>query len=541
MIILLAALAALAGAAPWVVRFGPVAARLLALAPLGAGAAVLWMASAGNPGSFAWAPELGLRLTFALDGLGLLFTVLICGIGAVVYLFAASYLEGDPQLGRFFAVLLLFTMSMLGLVLADNVIALFVFWELTSLTSFLLIGYHHERAGARDAALATLLVTGTGGLALLAGLLLLAAAGGSFELSVLLARGEAIRAHAYYAPALILIAAGAFTKSAQFPFHFWLPAAMEAPTPVSAYLHSATMVKAGVYLLARLLPALGGTALWTAALVATGAVTMVIGFLGAFPQRDAKRMLAYSTLGALGMLTMLIGIGTSAAVHAAMAVLLAHALYKAALFLLAGTLDHATGTRDIYQWRGLWASMPGVAAATVVAAASMAGLPPLFGYVVKEQMLTATWGAAGLGVPVTLAVFATGAVAVGVAGLLAVRPMGGKPAGEIHAPGPLLWGGPALLAVLGVIFGALPGVADAWLILPAAGAVVRRATADHLVFWHGVGVPLLLSGAMLLGGALLYRAREQVVALAGRAGGLALYGPAKAYSQIGRASWRERV
>lgn len=529
MLILLLLLVLAAGVAPWVARGRPAVSRLLALVPLGAGVSLAFLASRPTE-SYAWAPALGVRLSFSLDGLGLLFGFLICGIGVVVFLYAASYLEDDPRRTRFFPVLVLFTLAMLGLVLADNILALFIFWELTSLTSFLLIGYDHERPAARDAALQTLLVTGLGGLALLAGLLLLASAGGSFELSALLTRGDVLRQHTFYTPAVLLIALGAFTKSAQFPFHFWLPAAMEAPTPVSAFLHSATMVKAGVYLLARLSPALGGTPLWTELLTVTGGVTMLLGFLGAFPQRDAKRMLAYSTIGALGMLTMLIGVGTPAALHAALAVLLAHALYKASLFLLAGTLDHATGTRDINEWRGLWAAMPTVAVATVLAAASLAGLPPLFGYVVKEQLLSAAWSAPGLALPVTLAVFTAGAFSVAVAGMIAVRPLAGPPAALVHAPPRMLWAGPAALAALGVVLGAFPELADRWLVLPAAAAVAGRASSEHLMFWHGFGVPLLVSAVTLLAGAALYRRREPALAALGRFRGAALYGPARAYS-----------
>src|SRR5690349_5113126 len=298
----------LALAAPGLCRFtGRAAGWALALLPL---ALTVYFASflgaIGSGETFHvrhdWVPALGVDLSFRLDGLSLLFALLISGVGALVLVYAGGYLAGHPQLGRLYAFLLMFMASMLGLVLADNVLALFVFWELTSISSYLLIGFDHERREARAAALQALLVTGGGGLALLAGLLLLGQAGGSLELSTLLTQGDRLRSHPLYVPALVLILGGAFTKSAQFPFHFWLPGAMEAPTPVSAYLHSATMVKAGVYLLARLSPVLGGTDAWVWAVSAVGGTTMLVGAWMALVQTDLKRILAYSTVSTLGTL-----------------------------------------------------------------------------------------------------------------------------------------------------------------------------------------------------------------------------------------------
>src|ERR1044071_2521246 len=303
--------------------------------------------------SYNWVPSLGIQLSFLIDGLSLLFAFLISGIGALIFVYAGDYLHGHPQLGRFYAYILIFMASMLGLVLADNLIAVYVFWELTSISSYFLIGFDHHRESARAAALQALLVTGAGGLALLAGVLLLGKAGGSLEISMLLKNGDMVRSNALYVPILFLVFAGAFTKSAQVPFHFWLPSAMEAPTPVSAYLHSATMVKAGVYLLARLTPVLGGTDLWHYALSIVGAVTMGTGAYVALRQSDLKRMLAYLTVSALGMLILFIGVGTSQALAAAIVFLLAHALYKGALFLVTGILDHQTGSRDVNDLGGL--------------------------------------------------------------------------------------------------------------------------------------------------------------------------------------------
>ena len=282
-----------------------------------------------------------------------MFALLISGIGTLVFVYAGAYLAGHAHLLRFYLFLLLFMVSMLGLVLADNLLLLFVFWELTSLTSFLLIGFDHQRPVARAAALQALLVTGAGELAMLAGLILLGQAGGTFQVSELLTRGDMVRADGLYPAILLLVFAGAFTKSAQVPFHFWLPNAMEAPTPVSAYLHSATMVKAGVYLLARLSPVLGGTPTWEIVVTAIGVVTMLVGAWLAIRHTDLKRILAYSTLSALGTLVMLLGLGTAAAVTAAMVYLLGHALYKGALFLVAGAIDHEAGTRDVEVLGGL--------------------------------------------------------------------------------------------------------------------------------------------------------------------------------------------
>jgi multicomponent Na+:H+ antiporter subunit A len=505
----------LALAAPGLYRLtGRAAGWTLALLPL-----ALTVYFAGFVGAVAsgevfharhdWVPALGVNLSFTLDGLSLLFALLISGVGALVLVYAGGYLAGHPQLGRLYAFLLTFMASMLGLALADNLLALFVFWELTSISSYLLIGFDHERGEARAAALQALLVTGGGGLALMAGLVLLGQAGGSLELSALLAQGDQLRSHALYVPALLLILAGAFTKSAQFPFHFWLPAAMEAPTPVSAYLHSATMVKAGVYLLARLSPALGGTDVWVGTVSVVGGATMLVGGWLALAQSDLKRVLAYSTVSALGMLTLLLGLGGQLAVQAAMAFLLGHALYKGALFLVAGALDHETGTRDVDRLGGLGRAMPLTALAAGAAALSMAGLPPLFGFIAKELSYEATLDAPGAGW-VTAAAVAANVLLVAAAGLVGLRPFLGKalptprPAHEAP-PGLLL--GPLALAGLGIAFGLWPGWVAEWLVSAASTSVLGQPAGTRLELWHGLTPALALSAVTLAGGVGVYAGR----------------------------------
>jgi multicomponent Na+:H+ antiporter subunit A len=368
------------------VDFGPVPAAIFAwflqfLAPVAAGQQVLL--------GIDWVPSMDIRLSILIDGLSLTFGLLISGIGALVTLYSTKYLGNHPEYPRFVLFLLLFMVGMLGLVLADNLIALFVFWEITTISSYLLIGFDSDSAKSRRSALQALLLTGTGGLALLAGMILLGNVAGSFELSVILTMGDEIRADPLYMPILILFLAGAFTKSAQFPFHFWLPNAMAAPTPVSAYLHSATMVKAGVYLMARMNPSLGGTEPWFWALVIAGGFTTVFASLLAVRQTDIKQVLAYTTLMALGALTLFIGAGSSDAIKAAMLFLVVHSLYKAALFLMIGLVDHETGTREVDQLRGLATKMPVTFVAGALAAISMAGIPPFVGFIGKEFLYKA--------------------------------------------------------------------------------------------------------------------------------------------------------
>nr|WP_322797617.1 putative monovalent cation/H+ antiporter subunit A [Thermoflexus sp.] len=487
---------------------------------------------------YPWMPQLGVSLSFYVDGLGLLFGLLISGIGALVLIYSGGYLKKHRHLGRFYLFILSFMGSMLGLVLTGNLIALFVFWELTSLSSYFLIGFEHEREEARQAALQALLVTGIGGLALLAGLLLLGEAGGTLELTVLLERGEALRASPYYLPALILILVGAFTKSAQVPFHFWLPNAMEAPTPVSAYLHSATMVKAGVYLLARLSPALGGTAAWQIGVTGGGLATMVLGAIMALGPSDLKRILAYSTVSTLGALTFLLGLGTPLAVKAAMTLLLAHALYKGALFLVAGAVDHETGTRDVWKLGGLGPSMPITATAAGMAALSMAGLPPSLGFISKELLYEAQLHALHLPALLAGAGVLASALLVAVAGVVGLRPFFGHPVhrtGHLHDPPPSLWLGPLLLGGAGIALAIAPDMAASPLTTAAVSAVLGKPTVVELRLWHGLNPSLALSALTVLAGAGLYAAQPFLLDIAARARlkeWAARWGPQRGYERM---------
>ncbi|MCY3846734.1 MAG: proton-conducting transporter membrane subunit [Acidobacteria bacterium] len=476
----------------------------------------------------AWLPQLGIDLDFVVDGLSLLFALLITGIGAFVFLFAGVYMRGYPQRGRFTLFLVSFMLAMLGLVLADNLIALFVFWELTTITSFLLIGYSHENATARRAALQGLLVTGAGALAMLAGFVVLGQAAGTFSLREMLASDPATFAdHPRYTAIVVLVLLGAFTKSAQFPFHFWLPNAMAAPTPVSAYLHSATMVKAGVFLLTRLTPLLGGTQLWMETLTVVGAVTAVYAAFVSLGRSDLKQVLAYTTVMALGTCVLFLGSSpvpgpgeVSRGVLAALAFLVAHALYKAALFLVAGTIEKATGTRDLARLGGLWRAMPVTFAAAVAASVSMAGVPYSVGFLGKELLYTVgfapdtpawlPWAAFLAAAPV-----ATIAIVLACQPFLGPRPEYPKPGREGHWA---LWCGPVVLGALGIYWGLAPEFPFLRLLVPAETAVLGQALVSdpgHAP-WHSTGEALALTLATLGVAGLGFRMRGAVAeALAG--------------------------
>ena len=462
--------------------------------------------------SAPWVPTLGLNANLFLDPLGLLFAGLILGIGLLVMVYARSYLGRGEAWGRFYVVLLLFQGAMLGIVLSDNVLLLVVFWELTSLTSFLLIGYWGDRPESRRGARMALVITGAGGLSLLAGLLILGSIAGSYDLTTILTRREMIQASPLYLPALLLILGGCFTKSAQFPFHFWLPQAMAAPTPVSAYLHSATMVKAGIFLLARLWPVLSGTEAWFAIVATTGLATMVIGAAVALFQDDIKGLLAYSTVSHLGLLTMLLGFGTREAAAVAVLHIINHAAFKAALFMNAGIVDHETGTRDLPHLGGLLGVMPIAGTLALLAGASMAGLPPFGGFISKELMLEEAAHTALGGIAWIVPALATLGAAFSVAyslryvGHVYFGPRTPTPEAP-HDPPPGLWVPSAVLVAVAVLAGIIPQTLLGPLVKSVSGAITGGPPPYlSLGLWHGVTPALLLSilavgaGLMLVGG-----------------------------------------
>jgi multicomponent K+:H+ antiporter subunit A len=458
----------------------------------------------------AWVPAMGLSFSVFADGLGFFFAAMILTIGLLVIIYARYYLSREDPMGRFFAYLLLFQGAMVGVVLSDNVIALLVFWEMTSLTSFLLIGFWRKRADARQGARMALVVTGGGGLALIAGLLLVAEAAGSYQLSEILARGDVVRASPLYLPALGLVLLGAFTKSAQFPFHFWLPHAMAAPTPVSAYLHSATMVKAGVFLLARLWPVLAGTEAWFLIVAPVGLATMLIGAVIALFKDDLKALLAFSTVSHLGLMTMLLGFGTPMAAVAAVFHIVNHATFKAALFMSAGIVDHETGTRDIRRLGGLVWLMPVTGTLALLASASMAGVPLFNGFLSKEMMLEEAAHTAYLGLDFLFPVLATVAALFSVAysARFAFGTFLGKPRHDYphhpHDPPMGMWLPVAVLVVPVIAIGILPGAVAGPLVALTAGAVIGGPLPDYdLALWHGLTPALVMSLVAFSGGAAL--------------------------------------
>jgi multicomponent Na+:H+ antiporter subunit A len=467
-----------------------------------------------------WVPQMQVVFELKLNGLGLLLSLLISGIGALILIYGGGYLKGSAQAAPFFGFVQVFMLAMLGLVISDNLIVMFVFWELTSVSSYLLIGLNHSNEGARKSALRALLVTGAGGLALMAGIILLAMVGGSYSISELRGQADVVHASPFYVAIVILIVLGAFTKSAQFPFHFWLPDAMAAPTPVSAYLHSATMVKAGVFLLALLTPILGGTTIWHDTLTLFGAATMLLGGIFALAQTDLKRLLAYSTMSALGTLVMLLGLGTDLAIKAAMVFLIVHALYKAPLFMIAGVVDKATGTRNITLLHGLGKRMPLLAIAAAGAAFSMSGIPPFIGFIGKELLYEAKIDAYNYSLLVTVMGFAANAINVAVALKVGVSPFRGP--GEMETFNPAarkfsLLLGPLVLVLAGTIIGIFPSLLGQGIINPAVSDIAGGPVDTQLKLWHGFNLLLLLSFATVVAGVLLYAFRNRVRFFAGSA------------------------
>jgi len=468
-----------------------------------------------------WIPQLGLNIAFRLDGLSFLFSSMILGIGLLVILYARYYLSDTDPVGRFYAYILLFMASMVGVVLANNLILLWIFWELTSISSFLLIGYWHYRQDARRGARMALTITGAGGLALLGAFILMGQTIGSYNIDHLLSNGDLIRNSTQYPIILLLLLVGAFTKSAQFPFHFWLPHAMAAPTPVSAYLHSATMVKAGLFLLARMYPVFSGTTSWFLIVSLTGMVTMLLGAYLALFKHDLKGLLAYSTISHLGLITLLFGMGTALAAVAAVFHIINHAIFKASLFMAAGIIDHESGSRDMRKLNGLWTYMPITATLAMVAAAAMAGVPLLNGFLSKEMFFAETLHQSTLGsiswmVPVFATIGGAFSVAYSYRFIHDVF-FNGKPknlAKLPHEPPRYMRVPIEILVALCLIVGVFPQY--------TVGAVLARASMDvlgghlpdyHLHIWHGLNLPLLMSLLALLGGGALYYNRERLFAL----------------------------
>ncbi|MCP2154524.1 UNVERIFIED_ORG: multicomponent Na+:H+ antiporter subunit A [Rhizobium sp. SLBN-170] len=500
-------------AAPMLVkRLGHNAVWILAIAPALAFvhfALMLPQVAAGGvvTGGYVWVPSFNLSFSWFIDGLSLTFALLITGIGLLIVLYAGRYMKGHPQQGRFLSFLLLFMGAMLGVVVSDSLLMLFVYWELTSITSFLLIGFDHARPAARRAALQALVVTGGGGLLLLAGLIFIWDMSGMTQLSMLVRGGDILRDSPFYLAALLLVLGGAFTKSAQFPFHFWLPNAMEAPTPVSAYLHSATMVKAGVYLLMRLNPVLGDTAAWQILLPFFGGLTMLTGALLAVRQTDLKLMLAYTTMSSLGLLVMLTGFGSDHAIEAAVLYLVAHSLFKGALFMVAGIIDHETGTRDVTKLGGLRKAMPITFAAALAAAISMAGLPPFFGFLAKEEIYYALAHGNPRAVLFTGIAILGNALMFAVAFAVALKPFLGKPVKtpkHAHEGPLLLWLGPALLAIKGLTIALFAGLSHFYISTPMASAIAGEARPVEISLIPHIGVPLGLSLLTIALGIVLY-------------------------------------
>jgi multicomponent K+:H+ antiporter subunit A len=470
-----------------------------------------------------WAPSLGLAFDLRADGFSAIFLLLISGVGLLVSVYARYYMSAADPVPRFYSLLLAFAGSMVGLVLSGNVVQLVVFWEMTSLLSFLLIGYWHHGVAAREGARTALVVTSAGGFCLLAGLLLLARIAGSYDLDAILAAGDAIRRSPLYQPALALILLGAFTKSAQFPFHFWLPQAMAAPTPVSAYLHSATMVKAGVFLLVRLWPVLSGTETWFWAVSSAGLATLTLGAFLAMFQSDMKGVLAYSTVSHLGLITFLLGLNSPLACVAAIFHMVNHAIFKASLFMAAGAVDHETGTRDMRRLGGLARYMPVTAVLALVAAAAMAGVPLLNGFLSKEMFFEETLSAhngAALGLTPALALVATTFSVV-----YSLRFVGGVFFGRLGEDLPKTPREPpiwmvapiGLLALLCVVVGVRPGVTMGPLLRQAAAAVLGERTPTFtLAVWHGVTPALGMSVIALVGGVALYAVFRRRLAAARR-------------------------
>lgn len=473
--------------------------------------------------SIEWIPQLGLALSFRLDGLSALFSLLILGIGLLVILYARYYLSEKDNMGIFYCYLIMFMTAMLGIVMSNNMLQLWFYWELTSISSFLLIGFWSHNSDARKGARMALTITGGGGLALLAGIILLGQVVGSYDLDVVLNSGELVKQHPYYLAILSLFLIGAFTKSAQFPFHFWLPHAMAAPTPVSAYLHSATMVKAGIFLLARFYPVLAGTEVWFVVVSLTGLFTMLLGAYTALFKHDLKGLLAYSTISHLGLIVLLLGLNTELAAIAAIFHIMNHAIFKASLFMAAGIIDHESGSRDMRELNGLWKYMPITATLAMVASASMAGVPLLNGFLSKEMFFAETLDQSILGamswlIPVLSTIAAAFAVAYSLRFIHDVF-FNGESKGLTktpHEPPRYMRVPVEVLVAICLLVGIFPNYTIGPLLQSASLAVLNHPLPEYsLALWHGFNIPLMMSGLAIVGGLAIYLNRKHLFKFSG--------------------------
>ncbi|WP_180009543.1 MULTISPECIES: monovalent cation/H+ antiporter subunit A [unclassified Acinetobacter] len=464
--------------------------------------------------TWPWLTQVGIDFSFRLDALGLLFSLLITGIGTLIYIYAYYYLSPKNSLSKLYVLLMLFMAAMLGISLSNNLILLLIFWELTSISSFLLVGYWSNYDAAQRGSRMALTITGMGGLCMLGGFVLLAQITGTYQIDQILTMSSQIQQHPLFVPTLLLILMGAFTKSAQFPFHFWLPNAMAAPTPVSAYLHSATMVKAGIFLLARLLPIFAGAALYHNLVTFIGLFTLCMAAFFAIFKEDLKGLLAYSTISHLGLIVCLLGIGSPLAVSAAIFHIINHATFKAALFMIAGIIDHESGTRDLRKLSGLWQLLPFTATLTMITAASMAGVPLTNGFLSKEMFFTELLANLTGPVMIVSAIIATFAGIFAVAysvrlvhGVFFGGPLGKDvPNKEAHEP-PFGMRAPAtLLAALCILVGLFPALLVEHIVNSTARASIQNTAFEgtHLAIWHGLNAPLLMSVIALLGGLVFY-------------------------------------
>ncbi|MHA7223402.1 Na+/H+ antiporter subunit A [Arthrobacter sp. RHLT1-20] len=541
MITVLAVHFAVAAVAPFIFRrFGRNSFYALAAVPAGS---FVWLilqhgavyADAGTPGATAevlpWIPDLKLELAFRMDALAWVMSLLVLGIGALVLAYCARYFKDkDDYLGGFAAQLLAFAGAMFGLVTADDLLLMFIFWELTTVLSYLLIGYARTRLSARRSALQALVVTTAGGLAMLVGLVMLGFSAGTYRISAILGQAPTLvngPAGAAVGAAVVLILIGAITKSALVPFHFWLPGAMAAPTPVSAYLHAAAMVKAGIYLVARLAPGFAETAFWLPVVLGLGLATMLVGGYRALRQTDIKLILAYGTVSQLGFLTMVVGLGKPDAALAGLALLLAHGLFKATLFLVVGIIDHQAGTRDIRKLSGVYGSSRALAVVAAIGAASMAGLPPLAGFIAKESVFEAfvhysadpaagPWGMVILIGLVLGSVLTFAYSARFMWGAFAVKP--GVEATPFKPIKPAFLAAPAILSVLTIVYGVWPDPVDGWIQPYAAlfssstvsGPAADGGAAGHLALWHGFTPALGLTAITFAFGLAMFYGRNAI-------------------------------